>query len=193
MNINQETVYWVLSTAAQVYAALIAVFGALAVFQLAISSQFRRDVRRRAVDILSDFASRLHKQKKDDLIPPRDPYSVPTDELKEYWEKGFHKDGKMEMKMKMPGKFYSLMDDFNNLDISRAHRSRLLWSTAILTGVFLIFIAGSLYGLFYISYWLSNRSFFVDLTKFALYVTFILSGVHFWIVFRGEPKKRRGE
>jgi hypothetical protein len=189
VNVDQETVYWLLSTAAQVYAALIAVFGALAVYRFHISSQYRRDLRQRVVDILFHF--RDHVAVKTQIV--QDPHYVPTDELEKYWENRFPKELKVGLERAFPYECYSLIDGFKSITETSIYRKGLLRMTAVLTAIFLTFVSGSLYGLFYISYWLSDRPFLVHLTEFALAATFILASVYFWIVFIWEPKVNGGD
>ena len=191
MNISADTVYWLLSTTAQVYAALIAVFGALAVFRWQVSSQFRRDVRHLIVDILSWFLTVNFA--KAEVITSQEPHGVPTDRLRQYWEEEFSEEIKMRLERDFPRKYYSLIDGFDSIDTTRSHRRRLLASTVIMTGVFLFFIAASLLGLFRTAYLAQNQNWLVGLTELALTLTFIIAGFHFWVVFMGEPKKEGGK
>ena len=186
MDINRDTVYWLLSTTAQVYAALIAIFGALAVFRWQISSQFRRDLRQNVVETLSFFSERIPS----DI--GRDPNSVPTDGLEDFWEKEFSKDFRLQMQRDYPRKHWSLMDHFKDLRASKSHRKSLFGSTTILTAVFLVFVAASLLGLFWTRWLEQSQCWLLGLTVVALIATFILAFVHFRIVFIESGAKKGG-
>jgi hypothetical protein len=190
VNINPTTVYYLLSSAAQVYAALIAVFGALAVYRLTISSQFRRDTRERIARSIRQVHE-FHGGTPSFGLPPTVAH-LSTKQLNNLL-KGLTKEEKQELTNLAPVPYDIICYGQRDLDASIRHSKSIRWITGILTGFFLIFIAGSLYGLLYISYWLSDRSFLVHLTEFALAVTFIIAGVHFWIVFREEPRENGGD
>jgi hypothetical protein len=180
MYIDKDTVYWLLSTAAQVYAALIAVFGALAVYRLQIASNFRGGVRERLIETLIDCE--VHSN----------PYHLSVEDLIEVWEKysPAKKEGwrKLTEPFDEKKRYNSIEMNIQALRNSIRHSKLILMSTVILTFAFFIFIAISLYGIFYTSQLTKDPSFLMDVTAFAIYLTLSFMLGHLWIVLHDEQK-----
>ena len=67
-NINSETIYWLLSTFAQTYAALIAILGALTAFRLQLLSNLRGTVRARLVEPFSNIVEHAYSLSSKQMI-----------------------------------------------------------------------------------------------------------------------------
>jgi len=180
MNITPDTVYWLLSTAAQVYAALIAVFGALAIYRLQIASNFRRSLREQLINLYILCHVNLN------------PYHLSIKELIETWEK-YSQEKKKVLREKDKENYGSIENSVSTLEGSVRHSKWIRRSTVTMTFVFFIFIATSLYGMFYTCQLAANRSFLVGATLVTIFLTLILMSFHIWVVLLDEQKlvKRR--
>jgi hypothetical protein len=183
MNIDQDTVYWVLSTVAQVYAALIAVLGALAIYRLNIASEFRRELYHRLIHLFSETLWKGKEYPQARSLSPKEIISIWREEETSTKEK-------QTALMEEIGtdSYFTIEDEISKLGNSYRHTGILQASIFILTFLFLFFIGASCVGMLYTCELVFFECAFANVLVAAFLISLILIIFYFWVVVADEDK-----